>query len=75
MAAVRAGFHLDHLGEYAADADLAQRCPRAEKYIGWPMLVTLRLVPSPGRSYAVRSRSPKRPVGRKTRRTMSSTKP
>lgn len=43
MAAVRAGFQLEHMGEYAADAAFASRYPRAEKYIGWPMLVVLTL--------------------------------
>ncbi len=43
MAAVRAGFRLDHVGEHAPDAAFAARCPRAGKYVGWPMLVMLRL--------------------------------
>ncbi|MFO0850906.1 MAG: class I SAM-dependent methyltransferase [Gemmataceae bacterium] len=43
MAAVRAGFTLTHLAEQAADAAFAARFPRAEKYVGWPMLVTLGL--------------------------------
>jgi malonyl-CoA O-methyltransferase len=43
MAAVRAGFRLDGMGEYAPDAAFAARYPRAEKYVGWPMLVILRL--------------------------------
>jgi ubiquinone/menaquinone biosynthesis C-methylase UbiE len=43
MAAVRAGFRLDGIDEYAPDATIAARCPRAEKYVGWPMLVVLRL--------------------------------
>jgi ubiquinone/menaquinone biosynthesis C-methylase UbiE len=43
MAAVRAGFALEGVGEYAADATFATRCPRAEKYVGWPMLVVLEL--------------------------------
>jgi malonyl-CoA O-methyltransferase len=43
MAAVRAGFQLDHLSEHAPDADFATQFPRAEKYIGWPMLVVMRL--------------------------------
>ena len=43
MAAVSAGFTLDGVGEYAPDAGFAARCPRAEKYVGWPMLVILRL--------------------------------
>jgi ubiquinone/menaquinone biosynthesis C-methylase UbiE len=44
MAAVRAGFRLDHVEEFAPDAAFAKRYPRAEKYVGWPMLVTFRLV-------------------------------
>ena len=43
MAAVRAGFVLEGVGEHAADAAFAARYPRAEKYVGWPMLVVLRL--------------------------------
>jgi malonyl-CoA O-methyltransferase len=45
MAAVRAGLVLEHVGEYAADATLAARSPRAGKYLGWPMLLLLKLVP------------------------------
>ena len=44
MAAVRAGFRIDQIGEHAPDAVFAARYPRAEKYIGWPMLVVLGLV-------------------------------
>jgi malonyl-CoA O-methyltransferase len=43
MAAVRAGFHLENMAEYAPDAAFASRYPRAEKYIDWPMLVILKL--------------------------------
>jgi ubiquinone/menaquinone biosynthesis C-methylase UbiE len=43
MAAVRAGFTLDAIGEYAPDAAFAARYPRAEKYLDWPMLVVLQL--------------------------------
>ena len=43
MAAVRAGFHLDGMGEYAPDTTFAACYPRAEKYVGWPMLVVLRM--------------------------------
>jgi ubiquinone/menaquinone biosynthesis C-methylase UbiE len=43
MAAVDGGFRLERVDEYAPDAELAARCPRAAKYIGWPMLVVLRL--------------------------------
>jgi malonyl-CoA O-methyltransferase len=44
MAAVRAGFTLAGVDERAPDAEFAARYPRAEKYVGWPMLVVLRLV-------------------------------
>ena len=43
MAAVRAGFRLDGIEERAPDAAFAARVPRAAKYVGWPMLVVLRL--------------------------------
>ena len=43
MAAIAAGFRLDGVGEYAPDAEFAARYPRAAKYVGWPMLVLLRL--------------------------------
>jgi malonyl-CoA O-methyltransferase len=43
MAAVRAGFTLSGIDERAPDAAFAARCPRAEKYVGWPMLLVLRL--------------------------------
>jgi hypothetical protein len=43
MAAARAGFRLSDAVELAPDAEFAARYPRAEKYVGWPMLVVLRL--------------------------------
>jgi malonyl-CoA O-methyltransferase len=43
MAALRAGFAPEAIGEYAPDAAFAARLPRAEKYVGWPMLVVLTL--------------------------------
>lgn len=43
MAAVRAGFKLDDVTEHAPDEAFAGRCPRASKYVGWPMLVVLAL--------------------------------
>ena len=43
MAAVGAGFTLCGVGEYAPDAGFAARYPRAERYVGWPMLVVLDL--------------------------------
>ena len=43
MAAVRAGLHMEGIGEHAPDAQFAGQYPRAEKYVGWPMLVVLRM--------------------------------
>lgn len=43
MAAVRAGFRLQDIGEFAPDASFAERYPRATRYVGWPMLVVLQL--------------------------------
>ena len=43
MAAVRVGFRLEGIGEYAPDDRFAARYPRAVKYVGWPMLVVLEL--------------------------------
>ena len=43
MAAVRAGFRLEAVDEYAPDAAFAEHYPRAAKCVGWPMLVLLQL--------------------------------
>lgn len=43
MAAVRAGFRLADAEEFAPDDEFARRFTRAAKYVGWPMLVVLRL--------------------------------
>jgi ubiquinone/menaquinone biosynthesis C-methylase UbiE len=43
MAALGVGLKIDHFSEHAADEELARRCPRAEKYVGWPMLVMMRV--------------------------------
>ena len=45
MAAIQTGLALDHVSEYAADAALVARSPRAEKYLGWPMLLLMKLLP------------------------------
>jgi malonyl-CoA O-methyltransferase len=47
MAAVGAGFQIHGIDEAAPDAAFAARYPRAEKYVGWPMLVVLRLRRAP----------------------------
>ena len=43
MAALGAGLVPDHLSEHAVDDALASRLPRAQKYVGWPMLLVMRL--------------------------------
>jgi malonyl-CoA O-methyltransferase len=43
MAALHAGLTIDHFSEHSVDPDLAQRVPRAEKYLGWPILLMMRL--------------------------------
>jgi malonyl-CoA O-methyltransferase len=43
MAAVRAGWRLDHMSEHAVGDELAAALPRAAKYHGWLMLLALRL--------------------------------
>jgi malonyl-CoA O-methyltransferase len=43
MTTLQAGFSLEEVEEYAPDPTLAARFARAEKYIGWPMLVILQL--------------------------------
>lgn len=45
MAAAGAGFILDHLSEQAVDESLANRLERARRYLGWPMLFLMRLMP------------------------------
>jgi SAM-dependent methyltransferase len=45
MAAVHAGLELDHLSEHIIDDALAARSPRAQKHLGWPLLLLMRLRP------------------------------
>jgi malonyl-CoA O-methyltransferase len=42
MAAIRAELQLTNIEEISPDAEFATRYPRAEKYVGWPMLVVLQ---------------------------------
>lgn len=44
MAAIHGGFRLQEVGEFAPDDAFAREFPRAEKYVGWPMLVVLNLL-------------------------------
>jgi malonyl-CoA O-methyltransferase len=45
MSAARAGFGFDHFSEHVVDENLASRLERARKYLGWPMLFLMRLLP------------------------------
>jgi len=45
-AALRAGLHIEHVSEHAVDAALAAANPRAEKYVGWPMLFVMKAAPA-----------------------------
>ena len=45
MAAARAGFAFDHFSEHVVSENLAERLERARKYLGWPMLFLMRLLP------------------------------
>ena len=43
MAAVRAGFRLEHLSEHSVEQSLADQLPRAFRYLGWPILLLISL--------------------------------
>jgi len=43
MAAIGAGFQIENISEHAPDEAFAISYPRAAKYVGWPMLVVMRL--------------------------------
>jgi malonyl-CoA O-methyltransferase len=45
VAALHAGLRIEELSEHVADASLAARAPRAERYLGWPMLLVMKLRP------------------------------
>lgn len=68
MAGISAKLHLSAVKEYAPDSEFATQFPRAEKYLGWPMLVIIcfskRSDISPPKSLSLNSCSastPKRP--------------
>jgi malonyl-CoA O-methyltransferase len=42
MAGAGASLRLDTMKEWPVDDDLARRSPRAAKYLGWPLLLTMR---------------------------------
>jgi len=43
MAAIHAGLQLEHVSEHVVDSHLAASSPRAAKYLGWPLLLLMRL--------------------------------
>ncbi len=45
MGALAAGLRIQRLSEHAVGEDLVARAPRAEKYLGWPMLFLMILTP------------------------------
>ncbi|WP_118860675.1 class I SAM-dependent methyltransferase [Raoultella ornithinolytica] len=45
MASVRAGLTIEHISEHAVGSELATRSPRSEKYLGWPLLLLMKLTP------------------------------
>lgn len=42
-AALESGLTIDHMSEHTVDESLAERIPRAAKYLGWPLLLLMRL--------------------------------
>lgn len=45
MAVTRAGLVFEHISEHLVDEALAARSPRAAKYLGWPLLLMMKLRP------------------------------
>ncbi|HVP12638.1 MAG TPA: class I SAM-dependent methyltransferase [Phycisphaerae bacterium] len=45
MAASRAGLLFEHMSEHAVDEALAAHAPRAQKYLGWLLLLMMKLRP------------------------------
>ena len=46
MGALHAGLRVASLSEYAMPQEVAARHPRAEKYLGWPILFLMKLAPN-----------------------------
>ena len=45
MGVVRSGLALEHMSEHAVDQEVVVRAPKAAKYLGWPLLLLMRLRP------------------------------
>jgi hypothetical protein len=43
MFARDAGMHIEHMAEHSCTAEIADRIPRAQKYVGWPTLLIVVL--------------------------------
>lgn len=41
LGALRAGLRIEHLSEHAADEELVRVAPRAQKHLGWPLLLVM----------------------------------
>jgi hypothetical protein len=46
MGAARAGLRIEHMSEHAADEALVRATPRAEKHLGWPLLLVMKMRPA-----------------------------
>lgn len=44
-AALASNLAFTRFSEHSADMDLVRSCPRAEKYVGWPLLMIMKCVP------------------------------
>lgn len=49
MAALERGLRVAHMSEYLVDETLASQSVRARKYLGWPLLLIMKLVPETAR--------------------------
>lgn len=43
MGAIGAGLRIERMSEYAVDEDLVRVAPRAQKHLGWPLLLVMKL--------------------------------
>lgn len=57
-AAGAAGLTIEHVGEHAVDETLAADYPRGARYVGWPMLLLIKLSRSGGAGATWRSERP-----------------
>ncbi|MBF0545894.1 MAG: class I SAM-dependent methyltransferase [Candidatus Riflebacteria bacterium] len=44
MASQKSGLKIEFIGEYEVDEKLCERSPRAQKYLGWPLLLLMKLL-------------------------------